>query len=251
MQHTNAEVVKRLSSQLSTASDIINTLDPNFFDPELLSPHEMLDMKPFEDKMDSLEEECKKILANKLDVIPHAKDLFTKVHQTEEILMSNLSKAEIEFDGSLKQMEVEAKSYELDFKHWSSEENIKNLVDECLRKLLGQRSNAEERMFLKTNDIEALVKKSLCDHIGELFVAEMIREPSKKLYPSVVNSLQVRDTADHPVKITEPHPSKVRENLKRLSKDSEDLLLSMQELLDSTALTETFNHLGHLDKVIS
>lgn len=245
------KVVKQLSNQLAVASDITSKLDKKLTS-ESLKPNDLVDIKSYKERIDSMEDEIKSLSTDKLDVTPHAKDMFSLLYQTDEIIMSSLKKAEIEFDTALKQRDTEANTFELDIKHWSSEENIEYLVEEVIRRLFGQSSLVEEQEYMTKHDTQAFVQKTLCDYIGEIFLTEIMRDqPTTNIYPSVVNSLQVRDTAAHPAKIRKLQPNKLKEKLKRLKKDSEDVLSSLQEKLNSDSLIKTYDHLGHIERILS
>ncbi|KAI7896165.1 uncharacterized protein EV154DRAFT_598768 [Mucor mucedo] len=251
LQILNDDLVKQLSDDLKDAADIKRVMDPKFLTPESLDPHQIVDIKPYTDQLEKTEKECKVVSDSKLDVVPHAKELFDKLHQMDELILSDLRKSEIEFAASLKHMEDQANKFEIELKHWSSKENIEYLTEESLRRLLGQSSLAEEEAYLKTHGLETIVKKSFDDYIGKEFVAELVRPRNQTLYPTKLESLQVRHSTTRSAKVTKPQPNKMKETLKKISKESDEALSSLQAKLNSDSLIKTYNQLGHVDNVLS
>lgn len=247
----NGDIVKQLSDNLSAASDINRVLDPKILHPESLDPHDLVDIKPYIDQLENIEKECKVVSASKLDSVPHAKELFDKMHQIDEVILSDLRKSEIESAATLKHIEDQADKFEMELKYWCSKENIDYLTEESLRRLLGQGSLEEERNYLKTHDLKTIFKRSLEDYIGKEFVAEMIRPPTNTLYPTEVKSLKIRETVAQSTEATKPQAINIKEKLKTLLKESDEILSSLQEKLNSNSLIKTYKQLETVDQSLA
>ncbi|KAG2230757.1 hypothetical protein BDF21DRAFT_413510 [Thamnidium elegans] len=219
----NDRVIKEIIIKLVDAADIKGKLNK----PLVPSDDMNIDMQPYLQQVNHLKQEIEELNIEKVDKLQLTQEVENYIEQAQTDLQSFYEKSSLNYEP------VNAKYTsdlnELNSKIMGYDRNA--LVDKVLSMLVGEQPSKKEK-------ITSLVYETLRDMFGKELIKLAIRDQSNEenIYPSEVNSLQIRET----------NSEETTSRLDTMNKEM-DKILSVAE--DLPKIEHLIGNLGYADHI--
>lgn len=222
-----------MTSKLLDATDIEGKLNKSIVPPDEMNVDDVFDIHPYIQQVNYIKQEIEELNAEKVDKllliqeIEHFKDQArAELQSFYERSILDYEPVKVKFTSDLNELDYKLTGYD----HDAFLKKVSGL-------LLGDLSSKNEK-------IASLVDETLRDMLGKNLIELVIADRSngKNIYPSEVNSLQIRETN------LEETKSKILSRTDTMKEEMDEILVLVENAPKMERLIENLGYADHITK---